>query len=508
MDLENRKVAADARQYQREIRRRLNEFRRKFPQSEIARRTHTPLTNVHRYMHEGKIPAEFCTALVEAFGVNPAWLLLGEGSTLLSEVSAQSAQTGQGLLTLVENMNAVSRLRLGALTGKLNLKVLRELSDAFGTFERLREKLNAQSTPAFASLLGDLARHLNELDLDRAQGACAAAREVSRLCDDEELHTRFAALQSDFEYARGQLESSLDYSRRVFSRLLRRGAIREDGELRNVVNLVMSLKDTGRYREALRTAIAALALAQDHGHSWESYLELELFRGHLETELGWPREGLARIQRVWPKVNMQSAQSAGLACVVYHRALLLCDLISPTAARALGTPGPGVSRQLLRWACWLENPHILRDCVTTLIGEDGGRLALAEYESQRAKLVLRALEGRTRYAEFERMNSEHPPAVASAPVRELVLCAHATQFARLCRDKVRATTQLTRFEELSSKLQEGIFVNLDVLALHHRDALLLASAPADARRSAEQFFRGRLAEGYACFADVVPAMAP
>lgn len=64
MDLENRKVAADARQYQREIRRRLNEFRRKFPQSEIARRTHTPLTNVHRYMHEGKIPAEFCTALV------------------------------------------------------------------------------------------------------------------------------------------------------------------------------------------------------------------------------------------------------------------------------------------------------------------------------------------------------------------------------------------------------------------------------------------------------------
>lgn len=506
--MENRKAEVQApREYQNAIRARLNELRKEHPQSELARRTNMPLTNVHRLLRTGKIPAEFCAALVDAFAINPAWLLVGAGGARLSDVTAQSAQTGQGLLALVEGMNAVSRLRLGALAGKQHQKVLRELSDAFSAYERLREKLNAQSKPVFASLMEDLAQHLHGLNVERAQSACEAAREVSRLCDDEALHTRFLALQSDFEYLRGSLEKSLEFSRRVFSQLLRAGALRSEEDLRMAVNLAMSLKETGRHFEALRTAKAALALAQDHGQGWSAYWDLELFRGHLEVELGMARRGLARIQRVWPKLKRDTLESSTFAAVIYVRALLLCGLMTPREARNFGAQGIGTSRQLLRWTCWLEDAASLREACAACIGSGTGRLAAADYEAMRAKLLLRALEGKASYADFERGMQESPFSAAASSVRELVTTAHQAQFARLVGEPARAAKIGLHFEALCRKLPAEIYVNLDLRALHHKNVLALASkggalATPERLRAAREFFDSHAQQGYGCFANV------
>ena len=487
------------------IRGRLNELRKRFPQSEIARRTNTPLTNVHRYMNTGRIPAEFCTALVEALEVNPAWLLLGEGGELLSDVSANSAETGRGLLALIESMNAVSRLRLGALAGKQDQKLLRELSDAFSANESLRKKLNAQSLPVFTDLLNEGERQVGELNLERAASVLESAREVGRFCDDEELHTRFMMVQANLEYQRGALENSLKLSRRVFAQSLRAGALEREQDLRFAMNLALSLKETGRHLESLRVTRAALALAQDHMGDTRAYAELELFRGYLEVEIGQAQLGLTRIQKVWPRLSQPDGGSGNFATIIHLRALLVCGLISFKDARAFGTPGPGSTRQLVRWACWLEDASELRDVCRSHIGKEPTQIPPHEYDAARAKLLLKALEGKVKPGEFAAMAEKHPPIVASQAVREIVLASHEGQFAMLIGQPKRVAVAGKRFEKLCAALPADIYVPIDLRALHYRNVLRLEGKPAEYAtptkvQEARRFFEQQVAGGYGCYA--------
>lgn len=57
---------------------RLRSLTEEFSVNEVARRTETPESNVHRYIRGAKVPADFCGRLVQEFHVNPTWLLTGE----------------------------------------------------------------------------------------------------------------------------------------------------------------------------------------------------------------------------------------------------------------------------------------------------------------------------------------------------------------------------------------------------------------------------------------------
>ena len=51
---------------QEAFRERLGQLAERWSQSDLARRTDTPLSNVHRYLTgKAKVPAEFCCALVD-----------------------------------------------------------------------------------------------------------------------------------------------------------------------------------------------------------------------------------------------------------------------------------------------------------------------------------------------------------------------------------------------------------------------------------------------------------
>jgi tetratricopeptide (TPR) repeat protein len=493
--------------YQEGVRARLCELRERLGQSEIARRVGVPLSNVHRYMREGKIPVEFCSALVDGFAVNPAWLLTGEGGALLSQVSEPTAELGKGLLALVESMNAVSRMRLGALAGSGRQKVLRELNDALGAFERLRDKLHLQSKPVFGSILDELAASLRDFQIDRAVTLRQAAIEVSRLCDDEALRLRMDSLLSDLEYFRGRVDASLDHARRVFAHSMQHGSLPDNDACNQALTLVMTLKDAGRYREAYRTALAALALAQDHGGDWHAYRGIDLFAGHLELELGKGREGLARVQRAHPRYDKESPESAGLAAVISMRAMLLSGLMTPSQAIGSPTRTAGTARLLLRWAGWTEDRGELQAVCDDQIGDIPQRLPVTEFEAQRALLMLRLLQGkrRVKFAEYQRMSEKHPPHAASTPVRDIVLTSHAAQFARLCGDWAACARLSGEFEAACKALPPELYVNLDLLSLHHRNVLALAEkrerfAGKKRVEAAKQFFRSHAESGYGCFA--------
>ena len=161
------------------VRGRLNILTENHAQAEIARRTGFPPANVHRFLKGGKIPADFCGAVVREFGINPAWLLTGEGAPRLSDVTEGTMRMAGNVLELVEAMSAVARMRLGSLTGKHHLRVLRELNDALEDHERTAQVVstrmesfktlsednlaNSENIRHTSAALADFARRLNQL---------------------------------------------------------------------------------------------------------------------------------------------------------------------------------------------------------------------------------------------------------------------------------------------------------------------------------------------------------
>lgn len=154
---------------------RLNEFARAYSRAEIARKTETSVVNVSRYLKGTRVPAEFCMALVRQFGVNANWLLAGQGSLFVSDLATQHGQMAGDLLELVEAMSAVAKMRLGSIAGRDHMKLLRQLNDSLGTYERLREKLNQQSKGSLRTFFGSLTRRWQPW-IWRAPGLCAKLR--------------------------------------------------------------------------------------------------------------------------------------------------------------------------------------------------------------------------------------------------------------------------------------------------------------------------------------------
>ena len=215
------------------VRGRLNILTENHAQAEIARRTGFPPANVHRFLKGGKIPADFCGAVVREFGINPAWLLTGEGAPRLSDVTEGTMRMAGNVLELVEAMSAVARMRLGSLTGKHHLRVLRELNDALEDHERLRERLNEHSHPVFQKLVEDIRATMEKRDLERATDLIKAAEQVQRLCADDKLSLELDAHHAHLAFLMRDFETSADYRRRVFIRQLA-GSI-EFSELRLLI---------------------------------------------------------------------------------------------------------------------------------------------------------------------------------------------------------------------------------------------------------------------------------
>lgn len=124
---QNRKEVASP---ESSINQRVRELVHQHSLSDVARRTDTPVTSVHRYLNGGRVPGDFCARLSEAYALNPGWLLSGKGKANLGDVAPDTADMAGNLLELIQAMSAVEQMQLGALSGKHHLRVLRELSDA------------------------------------------------------------------------------------------------------------------------------------------------------------------------------------------------------------------------------------------------------------------------------------------------------------------------------------------------------------------------------------------
>ncbi|CAG0931980.1 hypothetical protein PLCT1_01941 [Planctomycetaceae bacterium] len=303
------------------LRARISQLVAEHTQAKVARETQSTPSTISRYLAGMKIPAEFCSRLVAKLGVNPAWLLSGEGAVYLADVKAATVGHSQSMLELVQAMGAISKAKLGALMGRADRKTLRELSDAMTAFERLQEQLSSKTRGFLTDILEQLRKTLEARDYAQGEYLCTVARQASRFCHDEQLHRALDHYEADLRSSQRKDESALALQRASIMRYL---VIEEPTELAlsEIRSHVSYLMRTGRLEQALRTAKAALVLAEGGRNEPDYQFFIHVLRvaeGMLNVLLGRVREGAAM---AFAAANLMGPENEQY----FHLDVVLCEL--------------------------------------------------------------------------------------------------------------------------------------------------------------------------------------
>ncbi|MBP9891062.1 MAG: hypothetical protein KBG84_04095 [Planctomycetes bacterium] len=478
------------------IRERLNSLLSEHSQSEIARKTGSLVASVNRYVHGARVPAAFCASLVRGLNVNPSWLLVGEGAPNLADVPAETAKLGENLLALVEAMSAVARMRLGSLTGKHHLKVLRELNDALAAHERLREKLNEQSRPLFAQMLKDLQSALDKRDLARAGELRKAVEQISRLCDDENLARDFYRAQAYHEFQLKNSHKFLQLQRKLFLHSLPDGSLFDERACDEARRLVVALVQMNHMKEAARICRAVRDLAGAKGRKWDSFARLENTYGVILAETGRLRRGISLIQKSLPRLGGLYRKVSEAALMKF---MLWAGLLRIEDAARMGEHTDAKAEHMLQLACWQENTEALRCALKYADAPDVEPIWRNTFYSHYAHALMRLFEkpalraGRDFRSEVE--GSKGAPTDAMDRAR---LAAAAAHLSRLGGDAAGAKEETQRAQNELKSVGREVHPDPMMLATHYRNVLALGGETKRARK----FFREYTRHGYACFSSV------
>ncbi len=429
-------------------------------QAEIARRTDFSPNNVSRYSAGTRMPLEFGSALVETLGINPAWLLTGEGTPYLSDISSGTREMAGDLLALVGAMASVNRMRLGSLTGKHHLGVLRDLNDALGQYEGLRAKLNEHSRPIFLKLIDEIRAALLKRDLNRAETLLAAAQQVSRLTDDLFLRAQLEGALSHFHHAGGNPAEALAHQRRSFlSLLLNRGAL-DEWTQPEAHNYVAILETNGRFEEARRVARAGIEL------SGGRQVQLEAVGASLDIELGDLARALDTARRVLPHAEQRYRLNIEQTLA---RGQLLEGSMSMQQAMAFGGDSEAKWSRLVALSVMLENAESL----ALVLKHSDGHVAREHFTVVHARCLAEALaDGGPNPAQRLLVHVENTKQPSDPLSRFGQECCVAQLF-RVGGQRKQAQRHTAAAHELLLGLEPGVLPRLEVRALHARNVVAL-----------------------------------
>jgi transcriptional regulator with XRE-family HTH domain len=474
-------------QRQDELRARLKQLAQRFSQAEIARRTGTSRNNVSRYLRGMRIPLDFGTAVVEGLDVNPTWLLTGEGASDLSELPDNTAGMAKDLLALVEAMNTVAHMRLGALTGKHHLRVLRELNDALVRYESLRESLNERTSSTFRDLIEQYGKAVAEMNYDKAEPLREALLQLSRMCDDENLQRAFFQKQVIHEAVSGDPYRAVELQRKVFQSLLPDASIADEESLVEASNFGLTLVRVGRIKEG--RAVFSTTLAMARNLDVPEYVEARVLSGlgYANAMLGNPSIGLVEYMNGFSKhpVDRRDAVSAGLVLVNF-----LARGIDYEVAHALW-PSPVKTQTMLRIAIWNESTDNLRHSVKHY--SSGGITQPGSMYPRTARILLAILAGEDWRDEFKEALQGAPARSETYPVR-LARHVHAAQLSLAAKDRKTAKAEYRKSAEMIASTPADITYDPLLLATHWRNGLRLNDA--QAKKEFPALIRQMLDQGY------------
>ncbi|MEZ5991380.1 MAG: helix-turn-helix transcriptional regulator [Planctomycetota bacterium] len=485
------------------IQKRLNELAEQHSQADIARKTEFSRNNVSRYVNGTRMPIEFAAALVDGLGVNPAWLLKGEGTPYLSDINAGTQEMGGDLLALVDAMAAVNRMRLGSLNGKHHLGVLRELNETLKKHEDLRAKLNQHSRKIFLKLVDDVRVALKKRDMNRAENMLQALEQVSRLTDDDFLRAQYEGVQSHFHHYNGDAEAALPHQRRSFLSFLVNQQKLDEWTLPEAHNFVKVLTACWRLSEARRSARAANALTDN------SVPVLEATAAQLDLELGDLQQGLDSLRRMIPLVDPDYAHNVEESLA---RGQLLEGSMTLPQAITFGGDYQSKWSRLAAWAAFSEREQDIELIAKQGIGAEQGRLD-PEYVVAVHIMCLRQVmtEGGPEAAQRMLVHLENTDQKSDA-VSRIREQAAVTQLFRLGGERKSALKHLENTQQMLDELDPEFTVQVELRFLHARNVLELAgkqtksTAHQQMRAQAAEFVHEYKACGYHCLADLVEVL--
>lgn len=477
-----------------QLRTRLKALTQETSRSEIARRTGTSLMNVSRYMAGTRVPAAFCISLCREFGVNPAWLLTGQGPMRVADVAQDQSRTAEDLLKLVEALGAVSRMRLGSIAGDRGLKMMRELDDALGAHERLRGKLNQRTSELLGRVITELEAALQKMDLPRAGALLSSATQLARLTDDQELTARLLAAQAHHAYLARRLEQALVFMRKRFGLAMAHGGLNTAEGLEMGLRLALTLQDMGHGEESRRTLEAVMALADDQARSMPVWSVIACAHAIHLVSTGRLADGLAALTRHLPGCD---ARRIGNAQAGLMRAQVLAGVLSlEDALGATALPGPKWLH-LSMLAAAAENGPVLNKCARFLEGPEGRVPRQASFVPHYAGLLARVLAKPVGDlgAEIKKASQSAAEHGVPSPLAAVL----ETTIWRVAGNAKAARVAHRRGREFMRNDDPGY----ELATMHHRNALLLGAKSAE-RDAAVQFFEVAGRQGYRFIAALMP----
>lgn len=280
------------------LRARLRMVTNQYNLSELARRTGVSKSNVHRYLNSARIPGDWLASVITEFGINPSWLMIGQGEMLQSEVSKEAGQESAKLLELAVKLNAVGHERLSALQGRRPAQLVRELSEALKREDELRARLRAQVAPVFDSLILEYSQLIRDMRFDETREVLAALRQLERLAGDPDMSAHLDAHEAHEQDYRGNHARARELENRVLGFCIGAGRFRDSSTMRIAYNMCGSLGIRGYYHEAARLAGAMLLLADGDPPRWEEDWLLRIPQAVLDLQDGEPARGLAMLTRM------------------------------------------------------------------------------------------------------------------------------------------------------------------------------------------------------------------
>lgn len=482
------------REQEEQLRARLREVARRYPQAEMARRLGLRRSTVNRYLQQNRIPGAFLAGVAREFGVNTSWLMLGEGVPWIADVRADQANMGKGLLELVQAMERVSRLRLGALTGKTDAVSLRELSDAMQSHERLGTRLAGRSRATYQKILDDWYAAIKARNMELSSQLAKAARQIERLCPDAALQRTHEALRAAHAQLCGRPEDSLVHRKNVFAASVGDSGKLDARGISAAVGLAVTLDALSRTREARAVLMAALSLGHELRDS-VIYAQASAFLGWTDLELGFVARGMKRLHRAMARAAGAEG-SANLYMSVAYGAYVSgsCEL---DGLKTLCRGDLSILGKLRGLAPW---------CLTPAPLEEFARQCepLQDQNSPEA-LILRAhlasLHGRHaraldiwRHAEAAR--AEHQ---GSPQARQFSFHTMRTQLLLQAQRPQEARQSLSSAEQVRRTLWPGITLDCHWLRLHWRNAALLTHKGEKLWARAQQFHARATRRGLMAF---------
>lgn len=470
---------------------RLRELNKQYSQAEIARRVGCSRATVSRYLAGRTVSVEFCIALMKEFGVNPSWLMMGEGPPFLADALPQNNPIGKDILELVQAMEAVSEQSLGAIAGRDHRVHLRNLNTALKQHDALSETLDSRSKPAFKKILEEIKDAIIANNWDRARHLRKAAKQLARLCSDGVLHGKFHSLQGVMDARAGKVQAALNHHRQAFASSLLLGEAFTTEQIHSAHNFANLLERAGRLREARRVCGAILALIED-SHSHDHHALILIKKARLDLELGDLHTAL---EATWCPTSLISPDNKTRLFAVRTTALVFAAdldfpmlLASPESFSKAGT--------LFSLALWLENPEYLRTSAASFIAQSVPRQR--ERTVWIDSLILALTEKNPKALQDLRRERSKYPNGSHDLIEHSAIEAYVSE--RLGKIRI-ARKAVERVQGFIDDLPQGSQAHLWVRAVIHRTALRTLSKNSAQHSQALEFFKEHLAKGYRVFND-------